>query len=132
MFATLKDELSDAEKAEIGQLATWGRERLPDHRPRAPVIVLTGLELFSSWHINHSWKERGGRHAKFIEPPSSHSSCTWGYPIPTPIFEHLFLTRGSWIRTKTDGVRWDIRPVGLPFVGVKGAALQVDGRRGLC
>jgi len=24
------------------------------------------------------------------------------------------------------------RPVGLPFVGVKGAALQVDGRRGLC
>jgi hypothetical protein len=23
-------------------------------------------------------------------------------------------------------------PVGLPFVGVKGAALQVDGRRGLC
>jgi hypothetical protein len=27
---------------------------------------------------------------------------------------------------------WGIRPVGLPFVGVKGAALQVDGRRGLC
>jgi hypothetical protein len=67
VFATLKDELSDAEKAEIGQLATWGRERLPDRRPRAPVIVLTGLELFS-WHINHSWEERGGRHAKFVEP----------------------------------------------------------------
>ena len=31
-----------------------------------------------------------------------------------------------------NGVRWGIRPVGLPFVGVKGAALQVDGRRGLC
>jgi hypothetical protein len=39
---------------------------------------------------------------------------------------------GTWIRTKIDGVRWGIRPVGLPFVGVKGAALQVDGRRGLC
>jgi hypothetical protein len=39
---------------------------------------------------------------------------------------------GIWIRTKIDGVRWGIRPVGLPFVGVKGAALQVDGRRGLC
>jgi len=38
----------------------------------------------------------------------------------------------TWIRTKIDGVRWGIRPVGLPFVGVKGAALQVDGRRGLC
>jgi hypothetical protein len=39
---------------------------------------------------------------------------------------------GTWIRTKIDGVRWSIRPVGLPFVGVKGAALQVDDRRGLC
>src|SRR5580704_5466119 len=39
---------------------------------------------------------------------------------------------GTWIRTKIDGVRWGIRPVGLPFVGVKGAALQVDDRRGLC
>jgi hypothetical protein len=39
---------------------------------------------------------------------------------------------GTWIRTKINGVRWGIRPVGLPFVGLKGAALQVDGRRGLC
>src|ERR1700736_3468882 len=37
---------------------------------------------------------------------------------------------GAWIRTRINGVRWGIRPVGLPFVGVKGAALQVDGRRG--
>lgn len=39
---------------------------------------------------------------------------------------------GTWIRTRINGVRWGIRPVGLPFVGVKGAALQVDDRRGLC
>ena len=31
------------------------------------------------------------------------------------------------IRTRINGVRWGIRPVGLPFAGVKGAALQVDG-----
>jgi hypothetical protein len=77
VFATLKDELSDAEKAEIAQLATWGRERLPDRRPRAPVIVLTGLELFSSWHINQSWKERGGWHAKFIKSPSVRLDNLW-------------------------------------------------------
>src|SRR5580704_2885171 len=35
---------------------------------------------------------------------------------------------GTWIRTMINGVRWGIRPVGLPFVGGKGAALQVDGR----
>lgn len=50
VFATLKDELSDAEKAEIGQLATWGRERLPDRRPRAPVIVLTGRAILQLAH----------------------------------------------------------------------------------
>src|ERR1700730_14400806 len=44
----------------------------------------------------------------------------------------LVIWLGTWIRTKSSGVRWGIRPVGLPFVGGKGAALQVDGRRGLC
>ena len=39
---------------------------------------------------------------------------------------------GTWIRTKIGGVRWGIRPVGLPFVGVKGAALQVDGVDVVC
>jgi hypothetical protein len=77
VFATLKDELSDAEKVAIGQLATWGREQLSDRRPRAPVIVLTGLELFSSWHIKHSWKEHDGRHAKFVEPPSVRLDNLW-------------------------------------------------------
>ncbi len=46
--------------------------------------------------------------------------------------KYLITGWGTWIRTRTDGVRWAIGPVGLPFVGVKGAALQVDGRRGLC
>jgi hypothetical protein len=68
LVATLKDELSEVEKAEIGQLATWGRERLADHRPRAPVIVLTGVELFSDWYIEQSWKDGGGQRAKFVEP----------------------------------------------------------------
>lgn len=49
-----------------------------------------------------------------------------------PYHAATFRGWGTWIRTKIDGVRWGIRPVGLPFVGVKGAALQVDGRRGLC
>ena len=68
VFATLKDELNEVEKGEIGRLATWGRERLPDHRPRAPVIVLTGVELFSDWYIEQSWKDLGGLRAKFVDP----------------------------------------------------------------
>ena len=42
------------------------------------------------------------------------------------------LAEGPGFEPRLTESRWDIRPVGLPFVGVKGAALQVDGRRGLC
>ncbi len=67
IFALLKDALSDAEKAEIGQFAVWGRERLGNGKPRAPVIVLTGIELFSAWNVRHTWKGLGGEWAKFAE-----------------------------------------------------------------
>jgi hypothetical protein len=68
VFATLKDELSDAEQSSIGKLAMQGRERLDNGQPRSPVIVLTGTELFASWNLNHAWKEKGGQHARFAEP----------------------------------------------------------------
>lgn len=66
VFSTLKDELSDAEKAAIAPFATSGRKRDGDGRPRAPVIVLTGRELFASWYIEQRWKDLGGRHAAFV------------------------------------------------------------------
>jgi hypothetical protein len=77
VFAALKNDLSDTEKTEIGCLATWGRERLPDGRPRAPVIVLTGIELFADWHIQHTWKELGGQWAKFVQPASVRIDNLW-------------------------------------------------------
>jgi hypothetical protein len=41
------------------------------------VIVFTGVELFSTWHIEQSWKDLGGQHAKFIEPPSVRLDNLW-------------------------------------------------------
>lgn len=67
VFAALKDDLSDIEKSEIARLATWGRELLADGRPRAPVIVLTGTELFVAWRVTQAWKALGGDRAKFAE-----------------------------------------------------------------
>jgi hypothetical protein len=64
VFATMKDELSDAEKSSIGELAMLGR-RLENGHPRSPVIVLTGTELFASWHLAKAWKEKGGQYARF-------------------------------------------------------------------
>ncbi len=79
VFAVLKDTLSDAERAAIARLATWGRELLPDQRPRAPVIVLTGIELFSSWQIKKTWKDLGGQRARLIEPGSVHVDNLWTF-----------------------------------------------------
>ena len=67
VFACLKDTLHEEEKVSIAALAQWGRELLDDGRPRAPVIVLTGTELFSTWHLAHTWKELQGKRKQFAE-----------------------------------------------------------------
>jgi len=71
VFSTMKeaDELSTDEVGRIAKLAEWGREYLRDRRQtRAPVIVLTGTELFAPCNLRIAWKEKGGRHAQLIEP----------------------------------------------------------------
>ena len=60
VIAVLKDQLSRAEKKRIGRLALWGREPMADGRWRAPLVVLTGTELFSSFWVEREWKECGG------------------------------------------------------------------------
>ena len=77
VFATLKDELSATEQAAIGLFATWGRERLPDGRPRTPVIVLTATELFCGWHIEETWKEAGGQRSDFVKSPAVRLNNLW-------------------------------------------------------
>lgn len=68
VLATLKESLSEDEKASIGKLALSGRALLKDGRQRAPVIVLTGMELFSEWNIRHTWDGAGGQHKQFAAP----------------------------------------------------------------
>jgi len=71
VFATMKEEneISKEEMARIKKLAEWGREYDEDKdQTRAPVIVLTGTELFMAHSIQDSWKEKGGKHAQFISP----------------------------------------------------------------
>ena len=71
VFATLKDgaALTRNEVARIRKFAEWGREYNRDRRQtRAPVILLTGTELFAAHDLSHAWKEKGGRHAELIAP----------------------------------------------------------------
>jgi hypothetical protein len=70
VFATLKQavELSQGEIERLGELALWGREYLTNIRhTRAPVILLTGTELFAAYSLHEAWKAAGGKHAQFRE-----------------------------------------------------------------
>jgi hypothetical protein len=66
--AALKSEFSADEKARLVALAKWGRRRTYEGWPIHPLIVMTGTELFASWQINQTWKEKGGRAKAFVEP----------------------------------------------------------------
>jgi hypothetical protein len=71
VFATLKEaeELSEEEIGRIKKIAEWGRERDKERRQtRAPVVMLTGTELFASHYLEEAWKQKGGKHAQLVGP----------------------------------------------------------------
>jgi len=70
VFATMKqaEDLSQTEIDLIGGLAKWGREYNRNRSQiRAPVILLTGTELFAAHSLDETWREKGGKHAIFVE-----------------------------------------------------------------
>lgn len=70
VFATMKEaaDLSKAELKNLRKLAEWGREHNKFGRSRAPVIILTGTELFSSYSLQITWNKKEGRHKDLIAP----------------------------------------------------------------
>ena len=68
IFATMKEELLQAEVDRIKELAEWGREYDRERQQtRTPVIVLTSTELFTADSLEFSWEEKGGKHKTLIE-----------------------------------------------------------------
>ncbi len=71
VFATMKEacDFTIDEVARLRKLAEWGREYVKEsRRTRAPVIVLTGTELFAGHSLHSAWKERGGKHEQLSSP----------------------------------------------------------------
>lgn len=71
VFATMKEasDLSKDEIQRIRRLAVWGREYDKERKEtRAPVILLTGAELFTPHNLEQVWQEIGGKHAQLVEP----------------------------------------------------------------
>ena len=68
VIAVLKYELSSNEKKNISRLALWGRKRLADGRWKAPVIVLTGTELFAANGVASEWENSDGLRRDLSSP----------------------------------------------------------------
>ncbi|MEH2505868.1 hypothetical protein V1290_004679 [Bradyrhizobium sp. AZCC 1578] len=56
VFAVLKEHLTTRETTLLRKLASWGRRRQFEGRPRNPLIVLTGKELFTTYRISRDWQ----------------------------------------------------------------------------
>ncbi len=103
VFATMKraDELSKSEIDSIGSLAEWGREYVEERQEtRAPVIVLTGAELFAPYSLREAWKEMGGRYAQL-------SGTAWvrtdDLRVLADLTQQLYLNMpsyGQWLEAK--------------------------------
>ena len=71
VLATLRevDELSTGEIAGIKKLAEWGRAYDREHRhSRAPLVLLTGTELFAVHSLDMAWKDKGGAREQLVAP----------------------------------------------------------------
>lgn len=65
VFATMKEavDLTKEEVVRLRKLAEWGREYVREsRRTRAPVILLTGIELFTGDSLHSAWMNKGGKH----------------------------------------------------------------------
>jgi hypothetical protein len=77
VLSAMKKEFGEIEKAQMRVFAEWGRALTKNGQPRAPVIVLTGTELFSDWDVKHTWEILGGRHVELSTHPSVHLDDLW-------------------------------------------------------
>lgn len=103
VFSTMRqaDELSRDEIDRIAKLAKWGREYIKEKRQtRAPVIVLTGTELFAQCSLQETWKTMGGKHAQLIEPGWIRID---NLRVLADLTQQLYLNMppyGTWLATK--------------------------------
>jgi hypothetical protein len=69
--SVMKDTLTDAERSRLTELARWGRSERINGRPKHPLMVLTGLELFAERNVRSAWKDAGGVVASLSAHPST-------------------------------------------------------------
>lgn len=92
VFATLKDALDRAEVRRIEPLVRAERRKRLRGTPYNPVVVLTGIELFSSRGIHECWEGRGGLYERFHQRSFDYSDLT----ALADATQQLYLDMQSW------------------------------------
>lgn len=67
VFCTLRPTLSNREKTSIAKLARKGRNFFKAEQWMNPILILTGIELFSDFGPPDCWKDKGEPYSKFAE-----------------------------------------------------------------
>ena len=97
--------MSTDEIRAIRRLALWGREPIErEMRTRAPVVVLTGIELFSGFSLEETWRELGGRHAAL---GGAASLRTDNLRVLADVTQQLYLgvpSYADWVSAKWDAI----------------------------
>lgn len=92
VFSTLNESLDNAEIRMIGKLASAERRKRLRGVPYSPIVVLTGVELFSSRGIRECWDGRGSLYAQFHERHFDYSDL----PALADATQQLYLGFESW------------------------------------
>jgi hypothetical protein len=71
-FCTLRKELRNDDKKRLAALAQWSRGQLGAGLRRNPVLVLTGIELFSDLGPPRCWREAGAPYDRFAKVYMGH------------------------------------------------------------
>jgi len=67
VFCTLRSTLTDREKKIIAKLARRGRKHYKAEQWINPVLILTGIELFSTFRPPSCWKDKGSPYNAFAD-----------------------------------------------------------------
>jgi hypothetical protein len=67
VIAVLRDHFTQTEKKILTGFVKWGRRVNLYGEPTNPVLLLTSHELTMDHFVSSTWKEIGGKHAKFTE-----------------------------------------------------------------
>lgn len=92
VFSTLNSTLTQKEKRLIRPIVRQGRKYYKEGRTSNPVLILTSTELLSHYIVSHTYKEKGGLHAKLAE---RHFDLHQLHPL-CDITQQLYLDMQPW------------------------------------